>query len=267
MSGDTGGVSVWDPNTGDRLLTMQGHDNFVGGLFFSPDGDRLASASDDKTVKVWDVSNGELLLTLNGHEDWVNNMANSPDGATIATIGNDKQAIVWDADTGQIIHELPLTEEGWGIIYSPDSTLLVTGEWLGAVTIWDMATGQAVLEIDNGTGADDVYFTPDGSFLIAGGMDGSVKIWDPTTGLLVQGFDAHQGPAWGTAISPDGQIIATASGDRTAACGMLKVGSVCLHWKGTPDRSMTSNSRQMGRRSRRPVLMAPCASGYPLRTN
>ncbi len=34
---------------------------------FSPDGKRLASASQDGTVKVWDAATGQEILTLKGH--------------------------------------------------------------------------------------------------------------------------------------------------------------------------------------------------------
>ncbi len=215
--GNLGGVSIWDPQTGDRLLALAGHDDYIGGLIFSPDGTRLVSGSDDKTIKVWDTQTGDLLLTLIGHEDWVNNVAYSPDGATIASVSDtDRRAIIWDAATGQIIQQLPLAEGAWGVDYSPDSRLLATGDWLGAITIWDVATGQVVQEMDNGDGADDVYFTPDGTKLIAGAYDGTVKIWEVGTGLLHQEIQAHQGLVWGLAISPDGNMIATASGDRLA---------------------------------------------------
>ena len=34
---------------------------------WSPDGKRLATASEDKTAKVWDAASGQELLTLKGH--------------------------------------------------------------------------------------------------------------------------------------------------------------------------------------------------------
>ena len=42
-----------DPSLDALLLTYQGHDAYIYGLAWSPDGQHLASASGDQTVQVW----------------------------------------------------------------------------------------------------------------------------------------------------------------------------------------------------------------------
>ncbi len=66
-------------------------------MTFSPDGRRIASASDDKSVKVWDVATGQEALTLKGHTDGVTGVTFSPDGRRIASTSWDSTVKVWDA--------------------------------------------------------------------------------------------------------------------------------------------------------------------------
>jgi WD40 repeat protein len=64
---------------------------------FSPDGNRLVIASDDKTANVWDAE----LLILVGHTDCVLGVIFSSDGTKIATASVDGSAIIWDVATAQ----------------------------------------------------------------------------------------------------------------------------------------------------------------------
>ena len=42
-----------------------------------PDGQRVVSASGDKTLKVWDVATGKCLATLKGHSEHVRRAAST----------------------------------------------------------------------------------------------------------------------------------------------------------------------------------------------
>ena len=47
--------------SGKELLTLRGHSGSVNGVAYSPDGKRLATASQDGTVQVYAIDIHELL--------------------------------------------------------------------------------------------------------------------------------------------------------------------------------------------------------------
>jgi WD40 repeat protein len=47
------GVDLWYTESASIAATLQGHDGYVHGVAFSPDGTTLASASRDHTIKIW----------------------------------------------------------------------------------------------------------------------------------------------------------------------------------------------------------------------
>ena len=100
-------------------------------MAFSPDGHRLATASDDGTVRLWDADTGQPIGDpLTGHTDAVTSVAFSPDGHRLASASADSTVRLWDADTGQPIGD-PLTGHTGAVnsvAFSPDGHRLASGQ-------------------------------------------------------------------------------------------------------------------------------------------
>jgi hypothetical protein len=79
--------------------TLLAHESIVVAAQFSPDGQRIVTASEDKTARVWDGKTGQLLATLAGHESRVVAAQFSPDGQRIVTASEDKTARVWPVES------------------------------------------------------------------------------------------------------------------------------------------------------------------------
>jgi WD40 repeat protein len=89
-------IRIWDVAGKTEALRLEGHENVINSVAFSPDGSRLASASADNTVRLWDVRKGFELACLTGHAGSVKSVAFSPDGERLLSAGSDQTVRLWD---------------------------------------------------------------------------------------------------------------------------------------------------------------------------
>ncbi len=199
-------------------LTLKGHSGGVRDVAFSPDGQRLASGSNDKTLKIWDSATGKELFALKGHAGVVTSVAFSPDGQRLASASVDQTLKIWDSATGKELSTLN-GHAGWvwSVAFSPDGQRLASASSDQTVKIWDSATGQELIVLKGHAGrVTSVAFSPDSQRLASGSDDKTVKLWDATTGQELLTLKGHAGTVWSVAFSPDGQRLASASRDNTA---------------------------------------------------
>ena len=128
----------------------KGHNDAVRSAVYSPDGERIVTASLDKIAKVWDAKTGTELLTLTGHKGTVWSASYSPDGERIVTACIDDQtAKVWDAQTGTEL--LTLTGPDNYVVssaYSPDGQRIVTASDDKTAKVWDGAAQIYATDMD-----------------------------------------------------------------------------------------------------------------------
>jgi hypothetical protein len=110
----------------------------VNSAQFSPDGQRVVTASADKTARLWDATSGKAIGEPMKHEDVVNSAQFSPDGQRVVTVLEDKTALLWDAASGKPIGE-PMRHKDVinSAQFSPDGQCVVTASWDKTARLWD----------------------------------------------------------------------------------------------------------------------------------
>jgi len=89
-------IKIWQISTGQCILTLEGHDNWVRGVKFHPSGKYLISISDDKSIRVWDFKQGRAIKTINdAHSHFISCMDFLTTKPTLVTGGVDNLVKIW----------------------------------------------------------------------------------------------------------------------------------------------------------------------------
>ena len=218
---ETGEISLWDTQTGNRDAIIKGHkplfksskrDPSIRTLAFSPDGKTYASGSKDMTVRIWDTERRKRKATLKGHKAWVTAIAFSHNGEYVTSGDSNGEIRIWDTRRKRLKTKLDgHTNSIITLAFSPDGKTYASGSADGTIKLWDTNTWKepVTLDTDYTEWVRSVAFSPDNTTVSTAMYNNTVQKYDVHTGDLLSNFTtANQKTTYAVALSPDATLLA-----------------------------------------------------------
>ncbi|KAH9740802.1 Notchless protein-like [Citrus sinensis] len=129
---------LWEPAVSKQPKTrMTGHQQLVNHVYFSPDGQWVASASFDKSIKLWNGTTGKFVAVFRGHVGPVYQISWSADSRLLLSGSKDSTLKVWDIRTQKLKQDLPgHADEVFAVDWSPDGEKVASGGKDRVLKLW-----------------------------------------------------------------------------------------------------------------------------------
>lgn len=140
-------VRFWDARSARLLKTLSGHTDHILDLAFTSSGDKLLTASEDRTVRVWDTRTGSLQAVFSGHAAGLNKVIVLPGDKLAVSAAEGTVAKVWDLTTGKLKFDLPDHDSDVRDLEVVSDQIVRTVTQRGTAMLWNCSTGKLLQTI------------------------------------------------------------------------------------------------------------------------
>ncbi len=133
-----GTAKVFDADTGNSLIRLDGHLGPIRSVAFSADGKKIVTTGNDLKLKLWEAQTGKLLSELHANT-LIHQAAFSPDDRWLIGAGENGQAMLWDIRNSTLIglFEVSPDKAVKSIAFNSSGDLFVTASSDGAARIFN----------------------------------------------------------------------------------------------------------------------------------
>jgi WD40 repeat protein len=205
-----GSIDIIDTATRQRIgASLRGHRRGVEDLDFSPNGQQLASVSDDGKLLVWTLGKEPSSRDIWDSSDVLWGVRFSPSGLTLASGGEDGTIRLWDVAKGVAIGEPLIRRSGHvpRMAFSPDGRGLVAGSGSGEIYGWELPSGKPLFEPVRSAHTSDIWgfaFSPKGDRFATYSSDGTSVLLEYPSGRIIGRAFGDVSDIAGVAFTPDG---------------------------------------------------------------
>lgn len=205
---------LWNASNGSQLLEPARHTAAITSIRYSPDGESIATSSEDQTTHVWNTKSTASLKVNQRSEGPVGDIRYSKDGKSIYYAGKEAVLKKWVWESGD---ETVAVDAVGGpvnrLVVSKDGRTAYTGDQIGRVWSWDLESGNQIQALDR-QGYSAIYdldISPDGKFLAIAGGARIIRVIDLNGGQEVAQLNPGDTTAnYSVRFTADGKHLASA---------------------------------------------------------